>query len=328
MTPPSNINQKVQGILLKYGKKGLETAKKTLNDTKFPPPIQEILSYFIEETWPNTHHPALIALCCQAVNGNPELTHNLSAAIVLLTGAADMHDDIIDGSKYKSQKQTALGRYNKDLVLLAGDALLFRGMLLLHQACEEFSPKKQKAVFDCVEQSFFKIGNAISSERSLREKPPVDIVAYRKVIESKGGVAQACAEIGAIIGDANPQELNILRHYGKTLGVLMSLKNEFTDLQDHNELENRLKNEILPLPLLYAFEDAPAMKRIMALLQGKLTKQKAMKITELVMRTEQVQKLKKEMCNMALAEEKNLEPIKINVDAFKLLLQSSLEGTN
>ena len=325
MTPPPNTNQQIQTILTKHGQKGLQTAKTALNDPNIPTPIQEILHYFIEETWPNTHHPALIALCCQAVNGKAESTHKVSAAIVLLTGAADIHDDIIDKSKTKGQKQTAYGKYNKDQVLLAGDALLFKGMLLLHEACAEFPAKKQQSLFDCVEQSFFKIGNAISSERSFRLKP-VDLVSYRKAIESKGGVSEACAEIGAIIGGANPQEANGLRNFGKTLGILMAIKNEFTDLQDPKELANRLKNEIMPLPLMYALEDVSVKKQIMALLQGRMTKQKAELVAELAMKTEQVKKLKKEMRSMVVAEEKLLEPIKVNVDVFKLLLRSSLEG--
>lgn len=324
MTPP-NINWQIQTLLTKHGQKGLQTAKTALNDPNMPAPIQEILNYFIEETWPNTHHPALIALCCQAVNGKAESTHNISAAIVLLTGAADIHDDIIDKSKTKGPKQTAYGKYNKDQVLLAGDALLFKGMLLLQKACTDFPAKKQQALYDCVEQSFFKIGNAISSERCFRLKP-VDLASYRKVIESKGAVSEACAEIGAILGNANPQQADALRHFGKTLGILMTIKNEFTDLQDPKELSNRMKNEIMPLPLMYALEDASAKNQIMPLLQGRMTKQKAQIMAEVAMKTEQVKKLKKEIRRMVAAEEKLLEPIKVKVDVFKLLLQSSLES--
>jgi len=57
-----------------------------------------------------------------------------------------------------------------------------------------------------------------------------------------------------------------------------------------------------------------------------MTKQKAQMVAEVAMKTEQVKKLKKEMFRMVVAEEKLLEPIKINIAAFKLLLQSSLEG--
>ncbi len=325
MTPPPSINQQVQTLLSKHGQKGLSIAKTTLNDTNIPLHIQEILKYFIDETWPNTHHPAFIALCCEAVNGNAELTRNIGAAVVLLTGAADIHDDIIDKSKTKGQKQTAYGKFNKDLVLLAGDTLLFKGLFLLHKACEEFPTKKQHAIFDSIEQSFFKIGNAITSERCFREKP-VDLVNYYEVIEAKGAVAQACAEIGGIIGDAEPQEATALCHFGRTLGILMTIKNEFTDLQDPKELKNRLKNEIMPLPLLCAFEDASAKEQILPLLQGRITKQKAELITELAMRTEQVQKLKKEMFDLAKAEENLLNVIKVNNEAFKLLLESSIAG--
>ena len=45
----------------------------------------------------------------------------MSAALVLLTGAADIYDDIIDKSKVKSTKPTAYGKFSQDAVLLAGD---------------------------------------------------------------------------------------------------------------------------------------------------------------------------------------------------------------
>jgi geranylgeranyl pyrophosphate synthase len=322
MTTPPKINQQVQALLSKQGKPGLLKAKATIKNSQISPAIKEILTYFIEENWPNTHHPALFSLCCQAVNGNPKSTYDISASIVLLTGAADIHDDIIDKSTTKSQKQTAFGKYNKELVLLAGDALLFKGMLMLHNACAKFSAKKQKAIFDCVKKSFFNIGYAISSERCLRGKP-FEVASYRKVVESKGGVTEACATIGAIIGNAKANQLDALRHYGQTLGVLMTLKNEFTDLNDPKELDNRRKNEILPLPLLYALKDASANRQLTTLLQGKMTKKKAAKIAEIAKETEKVQALIEEMRNMVLDEEGYLEPIKFNVGSLKLLLESS-----
>jgi geranylgeranyl pyrophosphate synthase len=119
--------QQIQTLLTNYGTPGLEIAKKTLNNPKIPPQLKNLASYFIEETWPNTHHPALMALSCKAVNGNVNKTHHTSAAVVLLTGAADLHDDIIDKSKRKGNKQTAYGKFDIELVLLTGDMLLFQG---------------------------------------------------------------------------------------------------------------------------------------------------------------------------------------------------------
>ncbi|MGD6808859.1 MAG: polyprenyl synthetase family protein [Candidatus Bathyarchaeia archaeon] len=319
----TNQNQ-IQTLLTNYGQQGLNIAKETLNNPNIPSQLKQLTQYFIEETWPNTHHPALMALCCEAVNGNPSKTHQISAAVVLLTGAADIHDDIIDKSKIKGNKKTAYGKFDKDLVLLAGDMLLFQGLVLLHRATEKLPTKTRQAVFDIIEQSFFKIGRSITDEICLRRNPLSVAVDFRDVLEAKGSIAQACAEIGAILGQGKLCEVEALSHFGKTLGLLMTVKNEFADMQDPNELKCRHKNEFLPLPLLYAFKDAAVREKITALLQAKLTKQTAQTITKIALATMQVQNLKQEMLALCQNEEKSLETIKTNKEAFRLLLKSSI----
>jgi len=325
MTKPLNLNNQVQTLLSKYGQKGLETAKAATHDKNMPKPIQEILEYFIEETWPNTHHPALTSLCCEAVGGSADATHRIGAAVVLLTGAADIHDDIIDKSRTKSRKQTAYDKFDKDLVLLAGDALLFKGLVFLHQACEEFPTEKQRAIFNAMTDAFFKIGNAATRERWFRAKRELNPEEYCRIIGAKGAVSEACAEIGAIMGNGKTEEINILRNFGRTLGFLMTIRNEFTDMRDPNELENRMKNEVLPLPLLYALQDPSANVKLISLLQGRIKKQIVKRIDELVLETERVQKLEAEMLLTKEREEKLLNTLNGNMEPFKLLLDVSTD---
>ena len=325
MTAPPNQNQQIQTILTKYGHKGLETAKRTANDKNMPKPVHEALKYFINETWQNTHHPALMALCCETVGGRADTTNKLGAAIVLLTGAADIHDDIIDKSRTKGQKQTAYNRFGKDITLLTGDALLFKGLLLLSHACEKFPRRKQRAISNVVERSFFKIGNAATGERSFRAKRKLDPDDYGRIIEAKGAVSEACAEIGAIMGGGKTEEVNRLRHFGRTLGFLMTIRNEFADMRDPSEIENRMKNEVLPLPVLYALQDASANVELVSLLHGKLAKRSVNRIVEVVSRTKKVQELEEKMLLAKEHEENLLESLNGDKEPFKLLLDLSTD---
>lgn len=270
-------------------------------------------------------HPALISLACKAVGGSPDTPNQVSAAIVLLTGAADIHDDIIDKSKTKASKPTPYGKFNQDVVLLAGDALLFKGLVHLHKACDEFSAEKKRAVLGLVQDAFFEVGNATVNERALHGKPCLKPEQYRKIIEAKGSVSEACARIGAIIGEGTKKETETLGHFGRTLGVLMAVKYDFVDLFSPAELQNRAKNEVLPLPLLYALQNKKGAFTLQALLEGKLTKQKTRKIAELTLETKQVQTLKADMLVMAKNEAKLLKTIKGDIASFELLLQLSTE---
>jgi geranylgeranyl pyrophosphate synthase len=313
-----DLNLQIQTLLSENGQEGLTIAKQTIKDKNIAQPIQKILTYFIEETWPNTHHPALSALSCEAAGGNPETTSKIGAAVVMLTGAADIHDDIIDHSKIKSGKQTIYGKYNKELVLLAGDVLFLKGYFLLQEACKTFPATKQQAINGTIEQAFNKIAAAITNERVLREKP-VNPDVFHQILEQKGAITQACVEVGAILADAPDEQRRVLCRFGKTLGYLMTLKNELDDLYKCAEIRNRLKNEILPLPLLYALQDTAAKKQLTPLLQGKITQKKTCQIAEITENVHRVIQLKTDLFYL-----KNNEQIKLsqlpNTDSLKLLL--------
>ena len=133
-------------ILYKYGQQGLDAARKTVNQQTIPhQPLQEATQYFMA-CFEDVLHPALLALACEAVGGKTQDTVEVGAALVLLAGGADLHDDIIDGSTVKDGKPTVLGKYGKDLTVLAGDALLFEGFYLLQKACETFSATQRQAI--------------------------------------------------------------------------------------------------------------------------------------------------------------------------------------
>jgi geranylgeranyl pyrophosphate synthase len=319
------VAAQVQVILQKQGQIGFQIARATmLTEERLSEPLIGVLRYFIEETWHNIKHPSLISLACEAVGGKSQMTAGVSAAIVLLTGAADIHDDIMDKSKTKAAKPTAYGKFSKDIVLLAGDALLFKGLLQLHKACEEFTVEKKHAILGLVESAFFEIGNATAKERVLKGETSLNPEKYRSLIEAKGSVSEACARIGGIIGQGTIEEIDVLGHFGRTLGFLMTLKNEFADLQDPQELLHRAKNEVLPLPLLYAFQDKSVKKEVQDLLKSRLTKQRMARIFAVTMKTKQVQQLKIEMGDLARTEEKLLKAVEGNTEPFKLLLKLSM----
>lgn len=275
----------------------------------------------MEENWHNNQHPALIAAACQAVGGNPQETYAIGSAVVLLTGAADIHDDIIDKSKTKTSKQTAYGKFGPNATLLAGDALLFTGLIQFNKACQEYSVEKRNKLLGILEDAFLRIGNVAVNEDDLKRKQSPSPEQYRQVLEDKGAIAQACTIIGAIIGDGEPSEVEALANVGKTLGTLMTIRNEFADLQYPEEFISRAKGEVLPLPALYAFKHPAAKKQILDLLRSRLTTRKARQIAEVVLETEAVKDLKKEMALMAENAKTELARVKGDMEAFQLLLE-------
>lgn len=320
--------KKVQKILEQRGKKAYEAAKKEiLNEEITYEPIRDSLRYFIQELWRNFQHPALLSLTCESVGGNTEKTTFTGAALVLLTGAADIHDDIIDQSMTKGSMPTVFGKFGRDIALLAGDALLLKGFTLLNKACEDFPKKQGEMIINLVKDAFFEIGIAEAKETSFRGNWDLDPEEFLDIIRMKASIADITARIGAILGGGNSNQINTLGHYGRTLGILMTIRDDFVDIFEPDELKNRAENECLPLPILYAFRNTRKRRKIVRLLKRKeIAEQETQKILDLIMDTTEVQELKKEMRLLIKKEEILLTTIERNKDTFKLLLRSTLEG--
>jgi geranylgeranyl pyrophosphate synthase len=315
-------------ILEKYGRKAFEVAKNAVLEEKtLQSRVYKALKYFMEKSWHDVQHPALISLACEAVGGKPDKTVNVGASIVLLAGAADLHDDIIDGSKVKDSKPTVFGKFGRDITILAGDALLFKGLLLLHEACKGLSRKQREAIITLVKQAFFEIGNAEVAEAEFKNnKYDLTPDKYREIIERKAAVGEACTRIGAILGRGKKEEIEILGRYGRSLATLITIRNEFIDLFEPDELVNRVKNECLPLPLLYALKDEEKKSELIRLIKmDRITEKTSQDLIELTDDINGIKKLKDEMHSLIEEEITSLKLLKRNKEAFKLLLQSMLE---
>jgi len=326
MMPKKKLIEQVKALLWAKGEKSLETAKQLILQEKIEfEPLQEALRYFMEEFWVDVLHPALLSLACESVGGNAEVTTQLGVAIVLLAGGADVHDDIIDQSTIKDTKPTVLGKFGKDIAVLVGDALLFKGLYMLHEACAPLLENQKKIVLELAKQAFFKVGTAEAKETSLRGRFDVSSEEYLDIIRMKVSVAEAMMKIGAVLGGGTKEEIEALGNYGKNLGILLTIRDEFIDIFELDELKNRVENECLPLPILVALQDIKKKDKIIKLLRRReITEKEVEQILDLVMSAEGILELKKKMRLISDKESTRLSDNRLK-ESFILLLNSSLE---
>lgn len=303
------------------GREAFEMAKEAILKEKIRhKPVCDALSYFIQENWRAFQHPALISLACEAVKGKPKETTAVGAAMILLAGAADLHDDIIDQSTTKGSRETVFGKFGKDLALLVGDALIFKGLMMLHEACEKFPVEKRQAILNITREAFFELGSAEANEAKFKGNLNITPEEYWNIVQMKASIPSAYAKIGAIIGNGSQRQIEVLGNYGKTLGVLTTLRDDFIDIFEPEELQNRFKNECLPLPVLYVIQDKKAKREIITKLErGKITEEETYTIVELVWNRKPVQELIKQMYKMARNAKQSLKFVK-NLMVYKELM--------
>lgn len=325
MATGKKLTLQARELLYEQGQKGVDLARSLMLEEKIPyEPLQQAVQYFIS-SWEDVLHPALLNLSCEAVGGNSAVTTRAGAALVLLAGGADLHDDIIDGSVVKDSKPTVFGKFGKDITVLAGDALLFKGLYVLHEACLGLSENQRESILKLVKEAFFGLSCVEAKETSLRGRTDSADECF-EMIKAKSFVTEATMKIGAILGGATAEETETLGHYGKTLSILFTLRDEFIDVFELDELKNRYEHECLPLPVLLTFKDSKKAAELSKLLSvSPITEKQIEAVADLVIDSKETKDLKKQMSSMVKTELTSLKPIKNHKSAFKLLLNSMNE---
>ncbi len=289
------IMNEVLDILREKSAKALSIARKELLAMNLEGKGQQALEHYARY-WDDTSHPAILSLACEAVGGHAVDAVPVQVATLILTAAMDIHDDVIDHSRTKNGKPTVFGKFGKDIALLAGDALWLKGFMSLRDAEGEFSSKTQEAIDERIRRNYYDVGNAHMLELMFKGKLDVSPSQYSSILEMKASNISVHAAIGAIVGGGSADDINRLDKYGKILGMLVTLREEFVDVFEPEELRNRARNECLPLPLLYTIED-PASKNIVLRILSKtnISEEDAERIVTMVFSSKKIRTLKKRM---------------------------------
>ncbi|MGQ9460663.1 MAG: polyprenyl synthetase family protein, partial [Candidatus Bathyarchaeaceae archaeon] len=318
--------EQVQKILEERGRKALEMARNEILQEKIEcKEVREALQYFMTEYWHDVARPALLSLACEAVGGDPDITTPIAIPMTLISGAIDIHDDIIDQSEKKKSKPTVLGKYGKDIALLTGDALLFKGLTLLQEAKKRIPLDKMATIINITRNMFFELGDAEAMELQFRGRLDLRPEEYLRVMKKKAADVEAHTRISAILGNGKEEEIEALGNYGRLLGLILILGDDLMDMFDIEEVQHRIHKECLPLPILYALQNPkvkPALSSI--LLKERITKKDAEKILEIAHKTGGLNRLRKLLAELAGSARSYLKNLEHNREHLELLLQTAV----
>lgn len=318
----------VNRILAERSKKSLEIAKKEiLQEKRASKEINDAFRHYIKP-WYDVIHPGLVSIACEAVGGKADHTIPLQVATLLLTAGFDIHDDIIDESETKYGKPTVFAKFGKDITLLVGDAFLMKALGFLHKLEKQFPAEKMDATWDIINNLFFELGDAEALEATLKGNIDVSPEKAFQILKMKASTFEAHMRIGAIIGGGEKDIVDLLGGYGRIIGILISVREDFIDVFEAAELQNRFRNEFLPLPILYAFKNQQIKKTITLLLsQQKITAKDVEKIVDIVFEDKNVEELRIEIMHLAKEALDSISsiPNKSLVQQMEILIRGIVE---
>lgn len=146
-----------------------------------------------------------------------ELFHNFSL----------IHDDIMDNAPKRRAKDTVHKKWNANIAILSGDALLVKSYELLNS----IDIKQTKEVIDAFSKTALLVCEGQQMDMDFEKEHDVSIHDYMRMIELKTAVLLAASlKIGALAADVPLSEANLLYDYGKMIGLAFQLKDDILDV--------------------------------------------------------------------------------------------------
>jgi geranylgeranyl pyrophosphate synthase len=322
--------KKVRRIFKERGSRHLKNAMLSLKQEKIRcNETKNAVSYFASY-WRDITRPSLVSLACEAVGGDSMAIAHIGESLTLLSGATDIHDDLIDKTMIKENRDTVLGKFGEDVALLAGDILFFKGFEELFKGLTrlDIPPKKNLAISRMIIGLYFEMCDGEALELMFRGQTDVKPEEYFQVLRKKAADIEICTRAGAMLGGGNKKQTDLLGEYGRLLGLIVLLRNDLEDLLDFDTgLNSRIKNESLPLPILYALENEEKKAPILAILREEEVKgETAKELYKLVSDAEGIKKLWILFVDLRKNAENKIKGVKNNL-LLRLILEATVPET-
>jgi geranylgeranyl diphosphate synthase, type II len=169
--------------------------------------------------------PLLVLLGCDLFDENPDKALKAALAMEVFHNFTLIHDDIMDNAPLRRNKETVFKKWNSNIAILSGDALMIKAYELLTLYDKE-------TLHDLL-ILFNKTALEVCEGQQLDmnyETLPAAIPEYLKMIELKTAVLlAACLKTGALIAGASSDNQENLYSFGKNIGIAFQLKDDLLD---------------------------------------------------------------------------------------------------
>lgn len=167
--------------------------------------------------------PLLTVLTGRALGSRNEGLFTLGAAIEMLHAATLLHDDILDNSPLRRGKPAAHTVFPTASVVLAGDALLAKAMLMV-------SAFGDTRLTDCISMAVMRTAEGEIAEFDLLRNLDASHADYLDVITGKTAwMLRASCELGALLAGAGGNLVEAAAVFGLELGIAFQMVDDALD---------------------------------------------------------------------------------------------------
>lgn len=171
--------------------------------------------------------PALLLMACDLFEGSIIKALQPAVGIEIFHNFTLMHDDIMDKAPLRRGNATVHEKWNESIAILSGDVMLIEAYQLMMKVDDTIL----REVLNIFSETAVGVCQGQQIDMNFESLDEVNVNDYLEMIRLKTAVLLAGSlKIGALIGNANPEDANALYHFGENLGLAFQLQDDILDV--------------------------------------------------------------------------------------------------
>jgi octaprenyl-diphosphate synthase len=223
------------------------------------------IGHYIVNSGGKRLRPMIVLLAASALGYQGERHIQLAAIIEFIHTATLLHDDVVDGSELRRNRDTANHLWGNAASVLVGDFLYSRSFEMMVEVGE-------MRVMEILSHATNRIAEGEVLQLLNCHDPETDEARYREVILRKTATLfEAGARLGGVISGSHAEEEQALADYGRHLGLAFQMIDDALDYSSsREEMGKNIGDDLAEgkptLPLIRAMQTGTAEQQ--ALLRG------------------------------------------------------------
>jgi len=215
------------------------------------------IGHYIVNSGGKRLRPMIVLLAARALGYQGEHHIQLAAIIEFIHTATLLHDDVVDGSEMRRNRETANNLWGNAASVLVGDFLYSRAFEMMVEVGE-------MRVMEILSHATNRIAEGEVLQLLNCHDPDTDEARYREVILRKTATLfEAGARLGGVISGSPTAEENALTDYGRHLGMAFQMIDDAMDYSSSAEAMGKNIGDDLAegkptLPLIRALQTGTA----------------------------------------------------------------------
>lgn len=223
-------------------------------------PLLDKITHYIIKRKGKQLRPLFVFLSARACGNINETTYTAASLIELLHTATLVHDDVVDEAYERRGFFSINYLWKNKIAVLVGDYLLSRGLLL---SVDNNQFQLLKIVSEAVKE--MSEGELLQIEKARRLD--IDENVYFDIIRKKtASLIAACCASGAASSAKEEKTISLMRNFGEKTGIAFQIKDDLFDYENDHTIIGKptgidIKERKMTLPLIYALNNAPYLKK-------------------------------------------------------------------